>query len=289
MYFSRLVSLNLIRLYVLTFSLSFFAYLPSEVRAEDYSASTALDESSARALIKKFRDASPSTAYYLEFTLNQIPRHGDTTRIPGHLWATRNERGNVWRIEINPGKPNERRFLVQNGVDPAVWYWDPKGMAQTAQKIGLMTPLFPGSEASAFDLQMPYLYWSDIKILGLSRMRGRPSYQFLFKAPSDFNSLPTQVSAVRAYLDTQYNAPVQTELISNTGKILKTLTLGDLKKVQGQWIPKTVDIRNENTRNKTQFEVISAALSLDLSPWVFNPGDLNGPTQVPVESEITRF
>jgi Outer membrane lipoprotein-sorting protein len=257
--------------------------------SQDYSSSVKLTEHEAREIISKFREARPAAAYYFEFTLNQIPRKGDTVRIPGRLWAWHNERGSIWRLEINPGRPNECHYLIQNGQNPALWSYSLINKAELPHPELITKPFIPDSEVSAFDLQMPYLYWQDIQVLGLSRMRGRPAYQFLFKAPDGFNSGDTSIAAVRAYLDTQYNAPVQTEVINNTGKILKTLILGDLKKVQGQWIPRSIDMRNEVTRNKTQFEVTAAVLGIEISPAIFDPANLASSVRVPAESELTRF
>jgi hypothetical protein len=286
MYLIRLALLKHAKSCVIIVSLGLIL---SRAHAEDYGQASSLDKPSAQALIAKFREASPASAYYLEFTLNLIPRHADTTRIPGRLWASHNLLGNIWRIELNPGQLNEKRYIIQNGSNASVWQCDLHGTSPNVRRVSLLTALFEGSEISAFDLQMPYLYWPDIQVLGLSRIRGRPSYQFVFKAPSALALESVPLGGVRAYLDTQYNAPVQTELISNQGKILKTLTLGDLKKIQGQWIPKTIDMRNELTRNKTQFEVNSGVLGLELSRSVFNPADL--PTKVipPLQTELTLF
>ena len=43
--------------------------------------------------------------------------------------------------------------------------------------------------------------------------------------------------------------------------MLKTLSILDLKKIGDQWIVKSVDFRDETTRNKTRFAVTAAALN----------------------------
>jgi Outer membrane lipoprotein-sorting protein len=281
--------LNIIGHRLLIFSCALALLSVQQAFAEDYGSSVKLTETEAREIILKFREARPAAAYYFEFSLNQIPRKGDTQRIPGRLWAWHNERGSIWRLEINPGRPSECHYLIQNGQNPALWSYNLANKAELPHIDLITKPIIADSEVSAFDLQMPYLYWQDIQILGLSRMRGRPAYQFLFKAPAGFDSGDAAIAAVRAYLDTQYNAPVQTEVINNAGKILKTLILGDLKKVQGQWIPRSIDMRNEVTRNKTQFEITAAALSIEISPTIFDPANLASPVRIPAENELTRF
>ena len=83
-----------------------------------------------------------------------------------------------------------------------------------------------------------------------------------------------QLTAARAYLDTQFNVPLQTELLGRDGAVIKTLSLGDLKKIGEQWMVKSLDVRDETTRNKTRVIVTAAALNLALAPAVFEPGAL---------------
>ena len=76
---------------------------------------------------------------------------------------------------------------------------------------------------------------------------------------------------MRAYLDTQFNAPVQTELLDARGRVLRTLSLVELQKVGAQYIAKSIDLRIEATRDKTRFQVTGAALGLEFAGPVFTP------------------
>jgi hypothetical protein len=51
----------------------------------------------------------------------------------------------------------------------------------------------------------------------------------------------------------------------------RTMTVLDLKKVGDQWIVKSIDLRDERTRDKTRFRVTGVALDLDFSPALFDP------------------
>jgi hypothetical protein len=94
---------------------------------------------------------------------------------------------------------------------------------------------------------------------------------------------------VRVHLDTQFNALVQTELLGANDSVLKTISLVDLKKIGEQWIPKTFDVRDEKTRNKTRFDVTAAAIDLDFSRVIFEPAQLGEDVQPPHESQLTRL
>ena len=250
------------------------------------------NQAEGRAVIEQFRESGPGGPYYLEFQLREFPRRGPERVIPGRLWGSRNEQGAVLRIELNPGRPGEeRRFLVQNGVQAAVWTYAPGGPVPEPRLAQPFEPLVPGVEITPFDLQMPFLYWPDVRLMGIERVRGlsRPAYVFLFRPPANYAGSPAGLSGVRAYLDTQYHAPVQTEVLAADGSPKTTFSLVDLKKVGEQWIPKDIEIRNETTRDKTRFSVTAAALGLDFVSNFLLPERLPEPVAPPSADRLARF
>jgi hypothetical protein len=173
---------------------------------------------------------------------------------------------------------------MQGGANPALWRWT-KGTGAKAELVGIDALFEPvgGTDLTAFDLQMPFLYWPDAVYEGLARVHGRPAHQFLFYPPADVAQHNPLLRGVRTYLDTQYGALVQAELIGGDDRPLKVLSLLDLKKVGDQWIPKTVDFRNEATRNKTRFAVTAAALNQSFSAAVFDSAQLPEAAATPAE------
>jgi hypothetical protein len=247
------------------------------------------DQAEGRAVIAQFRQAGPPRPYYLDFDLIRLPRRGAEQTYHGRLWGGRDDAGATMRIEIDPGGPAERRFLLHNGTQASVWESErSNGALSEPKRVELFTPLVPGLTVTPFDLQMPYLYWPDAKLLSVTRVRGRLAHVFIFRPPAGAK-LPAEVTGVRAFLDTQYHAPVQTELLGRGDEVLKTFSLLDLKKVGEEWLPEEIDIRDERTRDKGRFNVKAAALNLDLLPAVFLPADLDQPIQPPSEQSRTRF
>ena len=94
---------------------------------------------------------------------------------------------------------------------------------------------------------------------------------------------------MRAYLDTQYNAPTQIETIDPDGRVAKTLSLLDLKKVGEQWIPKSFEVRDEVTRDKTRLTVSAAALNLALPSGLFTPAGLMDEVRPPAAERIVTL
>jgi hypothetical protein len=93
---------------------------------------------------------------------------------------------------------------------------------------------------------------------------------------------------VRAYFDAQFGVPIQIEHVGAV-EVLKTMSLVDLKKVGEQWIPKSFDIRNDQTRDKTRFQVTGAALNLEFPPSVFAPARLDQAVPPPAANRIVRI
>lgn len=247
---------------------------PRSVRPPELAQVGLPNAEAAAELLDQFRHAGVPGEYYLEFQLQTMPRRGDTRVALGRLWGGRNSQGTVTRIEVTDSSGDPHRFLLQNGPQAAIWRLA-GGQPAKLDLAAAFEPLLPGVELSAFDLLMPYLYWPDARLQSINRIRGRPAHAFVFRAPASFTA-PSRVpvDAVRAFLDTQYNALVQTELLDVNGKPLKTLSLVSIKAVERQTLPRTVDFRNDVTRDKTRFHVTAAALRLDLGPAPFEPAAL---------------
>lgn len=242
------------------------------------------DQAEGRKILEDFRQRSLAGDMYLEFQLRVMPRRGETWTVPARLWAGRNAEGPIWRLELQPGEAaKEVRLLVQNGPRNALWRWTAEAGGVAAQPLGTagLFDRLAGTDLTAFDLQMPFLYWEDFVFEGVARVRGRPAHVFLLYPPAAITVLKPDLTGVRVYLDTQFNALVQSEQIGRDNQTLKSVTILDLKKVDDQWIPKTIDVRDEETRNKTRFGVARAAVGLDLLPAVFAPSELGEKTDPP--------
>lgn len=246
------------------------------------------DAREAAELIEKFRNSGIPGEYYLEFELRSLPRRGEGRTFHGRWWGSRNEQGVVTRIELLDAEGTPHRLLLQNGERSAVWRLE-DGRPVELDIAALMAPLVPGIEISAFDLQMPYLYWPGATVEKITRVLGRPSNAFYFPAPPEFKAQYPDIAGARAYLDTQFNVPMQTEIIGPDGKVTKTLSLLRLKTVEQQTLPKTVDYRNEVTRDKTRLQITGVALNLQLPESLFQPASLTQAAPAPPSDRIVRI
>jgi hypothetical protein len=248
------------------------------------------DKPTALLLLDHFRQSIWAEPIYAEFDLRQMPRRGAESVHHGRFWGGRTERGPVTRLELDVGKGGyTHRILVQGGVDGAVWMSD-GALAGSRSEDAVLQPLVAGVEMTPFDvLPMPYLYWLDAELSGTGRIRGRAAYIYVFTPPGDFVASHPAVRSVRAYLDTQYDALVQSEITGPAGHVSKTLSLLELRKVGDRWIPKDVDVRNEATRDKTRLSLTAVSIGFAPAPSSFDPEQLGSPLAPPPSDRVTRL
>ena len=259
----------------LAFFFALSAQAQSRVRPEPQYAFTGnADPAEGRKILAEVRNLGLAGDYALNFTLRVMPRRGEERSVSGRLYGTRNAQGPISLLEFPPGAGGARRILVQNGVQSAVWTVPQDGAdAVAVGATQLFVPL-AGTELTAFDLQMPFLFWNDCVFEGVVSVRGRPAHRFLAYPPAEIAATRPELTGVRFYLDTQFSALVQAEEIGPDKEPTKTISVLDLKRTQDQWIPRTIDLRNETTRDKTRFRITGAALNLTLPPIVFSPAHL---------------
>jgi hypothetical protein len=246
------------------------------------------DPAEAARLVEQFRTAGIPGDYYLEFELRALPRRGEGPTLRGRWWGSRNAQGALSRIEITDATGAPHRFILQNGDGAKMWR-QAAAAATAVEGTALLQPLVAGIELTAFDLLMPFLYWPAPTVERITRKLGRPAHEFLFRAPPALTAAPGGIGAVRAYLDTQFNAPVEIDTLGADGRATRNFTLLSLKTIQRQTLPKAMDYRNELTRDKTRLQLTGAALDLRHPPACFDPATLGEAAAPPSAAQVTRI
>ncbi|MFT3781374.1 MAG: hypothetical protein QM790_05100 [Nibricoccus sp.] len=242
------------------------------------------NQEEGRKILNEFRQRGLVADMYVEFELRVMPKRGEGRVVPARMWLGRNENGPVWRMELWPeDTAKEHRLIVQNGPHSALWSWqrnEAGGLVTTPGLSGLFSRL-ADTDITPFDLQMPFVYWNDFVFEGLAKVLGRPAHVFLLYPPAEVARLRPELSGVRVYLDTQFNALVKTEQIGAGDRVLKTLALRSFKTIDKQTVPKHTDVIDETTRNTTRFAVTRAAVNMDFLPAIFAPDELSRSVEPP--------
>lgn len=263
--------------FVLTVGLAISVQAQPGFRPTPNYVATKPDQEEGAKILREFQKTGIDGTYWLDFELQVMPHKGSETTVAGQIIGTRNDQGTLTRLSVGT-----QRWLIQRGPQPAAWtvvgespLSQPLTAAQTLDTIA-------GTDLTIFDLQMPFFYWTDFVYEGLARIRGRPAHSFVLYPPKDLATARPELTGVRVYLDTQFQALVQAELLGPKGAVEKIISILDLKKVGERWIPKSIDFRNNLTRGKTRFNVNAAALELTLPDEVFDPAKLGSTSpQIP--------
>jgi hypothetical protein len=247
------------------------------------------DPAEAKRILEQFRSVDVAGNSYLEFQLRVLPRRGAERTYNGRMWRARTAQGPVSRVSIT-ADGTEYRLLIQDGPEPGVWQWHsgPDARVEMLGVAALFTPLAK-TDLTPFDLGRSYLYWPNAEIERIARVGGRPAHQFLLHPPAEFAAKYPALSGVRIYCDAQYGALVQYELLGAGERVLKSMSVLELKRLGDDWMVKAIDLRDEATRNKTRFVVTGAALNQNFPSELFSPAALGEDMAPPPSGKITRI
>ena len=240
------------------------------------------DQAEGAGILESFRQTGVAGTHWLSFELRVLPRKGAERVIEGELLGTPGAQGPLTRLTLAKG-----HWLIQAGPAPAAWV-AMDGAVRPATTAETLQPI-AGTDFTLFDLQMPFLHWTDFVYEGLAKVRSRPAHRFLLYPPADFAAVRPDLSAVRVCIDTQFQALVQVEQLGPSGQTVKSVALIDLKKVGEQWLVKSIDLRNHLTRDKTRLTFKAVALDLLLPADTFIPTQLTQPDPAIPREKITEL
>jgi len=224
----------------------------------------------------------------MKFLLRHMPRRGKETTRSGIMYGPFLGSGIV-RLHLLPESSNNESldFLLENGLEPKFWIRD--HVNSKTERITIensINPLIEGMNQTAFDLLMPFVFWDGV-YLKSGKVAGRPAHLFSFRIPDWVNHIKPNLTEIVMALDKSYEAPLRVETYENRNVPSKTYILNSVKKVEDNWIVKSIDCKNRLDRSATRFEVLSAAFNLDLDLSLFSVGGLMNRPTVSVDSFIS--
>jgi hypothetical protein len=255
------------------------------------------EEEVARALaaLDAFRNQRLPGDFAFKFDLRHLPRRGRETVYNGQMWGTWNRFGPLTRVRLDAPESEEAPeldFLIQNGVRTGAWSTVRSAEETEVRALhgaALFAPLLNDVVYTPFDLQMPFVFWKRFIYEGETRRKGRPVFAFLMYPPVELEGASERIGSVRIFLDQKFNALVRAEIMDPEGTLKKTFKIVSFKKIQDQWIVKSVDLVDEVMRNKTRFSVVAAALGQNFHPDMFAPESLGKAPEPAITPDAFQF
>lgn len=257
-----------------------------------------IDAAEGAARLASFREQRLAGDFVFEFELEHKPRRERTRRYAGTLWGTWNRDGSRMRIRLLDAaagsigsKAPANEWIIQNGPRPRAWT-RPAGSEQFQPVEGgaLFEPLLPGLTYTLFDLQMPFIFWQDAVYEGPVLVAGsRIAQTFLLSPPADSEFIRQGIQAVRIGLDDTYNALLRVEVIDLEGRERSRFQVESFQKVDDQYIVKKITLTDNESRDRTSFQVMKADVGLRLDADLFavekEESPVAGPFLFPVKSD----
>lgn len=229
-----------------------------------------LTEADALERIEQFRSQRLLGDYTFDFVLKDMPRRGQTQVFNGTLWGRWKNGQPRFRLQMTyPAQSQQSLGLIVHSAErPQAWFSEDGELFTKMRAHQLYQPLVPELDYSIFDLSMAFIYWKRFEYEGSERVRGQPAHIFKMYPPSD---IPADIAYVRVTLHANYNALIKADIYNRNDELVKGLNILSFKKVQEQWIVRSLDYTNEQTRDKSRFTVMRAALDTRLPQDYFEP------------------
>ena len=119
-----------------------------------------------------------------------------------------------------------------------------------------------GSDMSYNDMMedRPLEEMYDAKLNGSDKLNGRDHWVMVLEAKIKGLAYHKR----KAWIDKEYLLPVKEELYAKSGKLLKTSTMTDVKKIQGRWFPSRFNFKDELKRNSKGTEWVIDDIQFDI-------------------------
>lgn len=257
---------------------------------------SALDAGEAKALLESFRSYSYPDDYCFRFRVRYYPYRKKTVEAFGTLWGifdpvTRTHYQRVHLETRDPDSPRNflaiGRYLFIRGPIPEAWKLGDNDEAVQLQPEEWSSPLIEEMSITVGDMLMPFLYWDKSEYVGPSQVKARPAQSFVMS--STVESGDSSALSVRVAFDDEFKGLLQSEWLAEDASVLRSIELVSLKKVQGQYIPRTMDYRDLTRRDKTRIDIQAAAMRVHLDPLLFIPSNLHLAHPLVDSSEFTVF
>ena len=238
-------------------------------------------------ILAAFRSARTQGDYAFAFELINRPRGGEERTYCGAMWGSWEADGrSITRADISLEGGHTLRMIYEGGMDGVALSALDSTPAAKVAGAARYAPIIEGLTLTPFELQMPFMHWTDYVYEGTRKLVGRPAHYFLLYPPKGFER--AEVGAVRVAVDADFMVMLSAEELDQDGKPLKSFRINDFAKVDGQWFVKEIDFVDERTKDRTRFKVVDARLGLSLPAAVFAP-DAKGVIQaVAVRPEAAK-
>ena len=147
-------------------------------------------------------------------------------------------------------------------INDKLWTYSPQADRVIQISGHMLRQSVMGSDMSYNDMMedRPFEEMYDAKLNGSAELNGRDHWVMLLEAKIKGLAYPKR----KAWIDKEYLLPMKEELYAKSGKLLKTSTMTDVKKIQGRWFPSRFNFKDELKRNSKGTEWVIDDIQFDI-------------------------
>ncbi len=210
------------------------------------------------ALAAELRTARPTHSFTNAAILHRRQADGRRTQVPIRIETAVPSVGDDWTVtyRAEPGGTV--------GVETLTLHYRPgqvpdrhltRDGSATSSPVGPNEP-FAGSDFSVSDLALEFLHWPEQKVIRRDRpemRKGRPCRILESTRPAT-SAITGGVIRVRSWIDLEHKQPLMAEAYDARGTLIKAFSVGSVKKVDGVWQLKDLEIVDEQSGTLTRLE-----------------------------------
>tara|TARA_B100000945_G_scaffold9459_1_gene7634 strand:+ start:327 stop:1064 length:738 start_codon:yes stop_codon:yes gene_type:complete len=147
-------------------------------------------------------------------------------------------------------------------INDKLWTYSPQADRVIQISGHMLRQSVMGSDMSYNDMMedRPLEEMYDAKLKGSAELNGRDHWVMVLEAKIKGLAYHKR----KAWIDKEYLLPIKEELYAKSGKLLKTSTMSDIKKIQGRWFPSRFNFKDELKRNSKGTEWVIDDIQFDI-------------------------
>ena len=147
-------------------------------------------------------------------------------------------------------------------LNDKLWTYSPQADRVIQISGHMLRQSVMGSDMSYNDMMedRPLEEMYDAKLKGSAELNGRDHWVMVLEAKIKGLAYHKR----KAWIDKEYLLPIKEELYAKSGKLLKTSTMTDVKKIQGRWFPSRFNFKDELKRNSKGTEWVIDDIQFDI-------------------------
>jgi hypothetical protein len=142
------------------------------------------------------------------------------------------------------------RLKITHGATNSIHYF--RGESLTPAKLHSMSSPIQRTDISWMDLSLSFLWWTGGKIIGEDSVLTIDCYIIIVNAPPGDTS---QYKSVKLWISRKTHMLLQAEGLDTKGKTIRRLWVRSCKKIDKQWMIKTMEIQKYPAFHRTKLRV----------------------------------